>query len=146
VSEPARSRSLHGRGRSFHASPWGSSPFSLVGSAKPSLSRYRSVIAGARNRTFHDIFSIGRPFRVRLSGDAFQHPQLTLFREHGRRDPALTYADRELVELLEGFTRAAEAPVPGGFWETNLDVMDAVVAVARAVRDALLLLAREQPR
>lgn len=111
-----------------------------MGSAKPSLDRYRSVIAGARNRTFHNIFSFERPFGVRLSGDAFQRPELTLFRAHNNRSPALDYADRDLVTLLEGFTRAAESPVPQGFWEANLDVMLSVAAVARSVRDALILL------
>ena len=36
--------------------------------------------------------------------------------------PALEFQDRELVQLLQGFTRAAEQPVPLGFWENGLAV------------------------
>lgn len=115
-------------------------PFSLVGKAKPSIDRYRSVIAGARNRAFHDLFAFGRPFHVRLTGDAFRAPELRLFREHSRRrEPALQYDDRELVDLLEDFTRAQERPVPEGFWEKNYEVMRAVAEVGRAMQRALVL-------
>ena len=44
------------------AERFGDLPFSLVGKTKPSLDKYRSLIAGARNRTFHDLFAFGRPF------------------------------------------------------------------------------------
>ncbi len=115
-------------------------PFSLVGKAKPSIDRYRAVVAGARNRAFHDLFAFGRPFQVRLTGDAFRAPELRLFREHSRRrEPALQYEDRELVDLLEDFTRAQERPVPAGFWEKNYEVMRAVAEVGRAMQRALVL-------
>jgi hypothetical protein len=115
-------------------------PFSLVGKSKPSLERYRGLIAGARNRAFHDLFAFGRPFRVPLRSDAFEAAQLHLFREYGKRGgPALDYIDRDLVELLQGFTRAAERPVPLGFWKINLRVMEAVEEVARALQRALVL-------
>lgn len=118
-------------------------PFSLVGKGKPSIARYRSVIAGARNRAFHDIFSFGQPFRVRLTGDAFSSPELRLFRGYGsRRDPALDFVDRRLVELLEGFTRATDQHVPRGFWEANLEVMESLVRVSRSLQEALLHLVR----
>lgn len=128
------------------ADRFGNLPFALVGKSKPSIPRYRSVIAGARNRAFHDIFSFGRPFRVRLTGEAFQAPELRLFREYAsRRDPALDFADRKLVELLEAFTRAPEQPVPRGFWEANREVMDAVAQASRSIRTALLLLVGNRP-
>lgn len=115
-------------------------PFSLVGKAKPSLDRYRSVIAAARNRAFHDLFAFGSPFQVRLTGDAFRTPELRLFREHSRRrEPALEYEDRKLVDLLQEFTRSHERPVPAGFWEQNYKVMRAVSDVGRAMLDALVL-------
>jgi hypothetical protein len=115
-------------------------PFVLNGS-KPSLDRYRSTIAGARNHTFHNIFAFGRPFRVRLTGDAFRSAELHLFREYAKRnDSPLSYADRRLVDLLQGFTRAAESPVPLDFWESNLDVMQAVKRVALSLRSTLVTL------
>lgn len=125
------------------ADKFGGLPFSLVGKAKPSIARYRAVISGARNRAFHDVFSFGQPFRVRLTGDAFRSPELRLFRGYGsRRDRALDFADRRLVELMEQFTRATDQSVPRGFWESNREVMDAMAKVARSIQQALLLLVR----
>jgi hypothetical protein len=117
-------------------------PFSLVGRAKPSLGQYRDLISGARNRAFHDIFAFGRPFQVPLTGDAFKDAELRLFREYTKRSRSgLDFKDRELVELLSGFTRAAERPVPLGFWEGNLKVMEAVLNVAQSLHRALVLTA-----
>jgi hypothetical protein len=121
---------------------FGELPFSLVGKAKPSLGQYRALVAGARNREFHDIFAFGQPFQIALTGEAFKDAELRLFQEYAKRSkPGLEYRDRELVELLSGFTRTAERPVPLGFWESNLDVMDAVLDVARSLHRALLLVA-----
>lgn len=120
---------------------FGELPFALVGKAKPSLEKYRTLIAGARNRAFHDLFAFGRPFRVPLKSDAFQAAALHLFREYKRGGPALEFKDRELVKLLESFTRAAERPVPLGFWEQDLAVMKAVEDVATALHRALVLVA-----
>lgn len=117
-------------------------PFALVGKAKPSLDRYRTVISGARNRAFHDLFSFTRPFQVQLTGDAFRSAELRLFRDYTRRShPALQFEDRPLIELLERFTRAPERQVPLGFWEGNLEVMRAVESLATAVQEALVLAA-----
>jgi hypothetical protein len=123
------------------AERFGQLPFALVGKAKPSLEKYRSVVAGARNRAFHDLFAFGRPFRVPLKSDAFQSAALHLFREYKRSGSALEFKDRQLVELLQGFTRAAERPVPLGFWEQDLAVMKAVEQVAAALHQALVLVA-----
>ena len=127
------------------AERFGNLPFSLVGKAKPSLEKYRSLVAGARNRAFHDLFAFGRPFRVPLKSDAFQAAALHLFREYKRGGPALEFKDRELVDLLQTFTRSAERPVPLGFWEKDLAVMKAVEDVARALHRALVLTAPERP-
>lgn len=123
------------------AERFGELPFALVGKAKPSLEKYRALVAGARNRAFHDLFAFGRPFRVPLKSDAFQAAALHLFREYKRGGPALEFKDRELVKLLESFTRAAERPVPLGFWEQDLAVMKAVEDVASALHRALVLVA-----
>lgn len=117
-------------------------PFSLVGKSKPSLDRYRSVIADARNQAFHDLFAFDHPFRVQLAGDAIRMPELNLFREYSaRKESALTYQDRGLVELFGGFSRTAQRPVPVGFWEGNQRVMDAVVEVVESLRRALVIVA-----
>lgn len=128
-------------GQSDLADRFSELPFALVGKAKPSLDRYRTVISAARNRAFHDLFAFGRPFRVQLSGEAFRAPELRLFREFRRGTPALEFEDRELVELLEGFTRTPESPVPVGFWDKNLAVMESVATLALAVQNALILIA-----
>lgn len=125
------------------AERFGDLPFALVGKAKPSLEKYRSLVAGARNRAFHDLFAFSRPFRVPLRSDAFQTAALHLFREYKRGGPALEFKDRQLVQLLQGFTRASERPVPLGFWEQNLAVMQAVEDVASALHRALVLVAPE---
>jgi hypothetical protein len=125
------------------AERFASLPFSIVGSAKPSLDKYRMVIASARNRAFHDVFAFGRPFHVRLTGEAFRGAELRLFREYGRRnEPALEYEDRRLVHLLESFTRVSERQVPRGFWDQNREVMDAVLAAARSLQLSLVEVSR----
>lgn len=127
------------------AERFGDLPFSLVGKTKPSLDKYRSLIAGARNRAFHDLFAFGRSFRAPLKSSAFEAASLRLFREYKTRSsPALEFRDRELVELLQGFTRANEQPVPLGFWEKDFAVMQAVEELARTLHRALVLIAPKQ--
>jgi hypothetical protein len=110
------------------------------------LSQYRNLISGARNRAFHDIFAFNRPFQVALTGNAFRDAELRLFREYTRKSNAgLEYRDRDLVELYSGFTRTAERPVPLGFWEGNLEVMEAVLKVARSLHRALVMAAPAAP-
>jgi len=129
------------------AERFGELPFALVGKAKPSLDRYRNVISGARNRAFHDLFSFGRPFQVRLTGDAFRAAELRLFQDYRRRrQPALRFEDRPVIELLEGFTRAPERQLPLGFWEANTGVMKAVASLARSLQSALILAAPANDR
>jgi hypothetical protein len=53
----------------------------------------------------------------------------------------LEFKDRELVKRLEGFTRPEESPVPLGFWEQDLAIMQAVEDVASALHTALVLTA-----
>ena len=117
-------------------------PFSLVGKGKPSLDRYRSVIADARNQAFHDLFAFDHPFRVELPGDALRSPELRLFREYAKRgDSALTFEDHGIVDLFASLTRTPERPVPVGFWQGNAEVMAAVVDTVRALRRALIVVA-----
>lgn len=117
-------------------------PFSLVGKGKPSLERYRGVIANARNQAFHDLFAFDHPFRVKLPGDALRSPELRLFREHAKRGgSALDYQDRELVDLFATLTRTPERPVPVGFWQGNQHILKGVVEAVHALRRALIVLA-----
>ncbi len=100
------------------------------------------MIAGARNQAFHDVFAFDHPFRVRLAENALQAPDLLLFREYNKRgDPALTFEDRELVEILAALTRTPERHVPLGFWDGNEGVVAAVVEVVRGLRRALTIAA-----
>jgi len=124
------------------ASQFSELPFALVGKGKPSLDRYRSVISGARNRAFHDLYGFDHPFRAALDEGSLRGAELRLFRDYNRTSsPALTYEDRELVELFQGLTRTSQRPVPLGFWEKNEVVMTSVTAVVSALREALILVA-----
>ncbi|MGO9963703.1 MAG: hypothetical protein ACLPUG_09790 [Acidimicrobiales bacterium] len=123
------------------ASRFSQLPFALVGGAKPSLTRYRSVISGARNRAFHDLYGFDHPFSAALGEGSLRGAELRLFRDYNSSGPALTFEDRELVELFQGLTRASQRPVPLGFWEKNVSVMTSVTGVARALREALILVA-----
>lgn len=115
-------------------------PFALVGKGKPSLERYRSVIADARNQAFHDLFAFDHPFSVKLPGGALRSPVLHLFREYAKRGAsALNFEDRGLVDLFASLTRTPERPVPVGFWQGNAEVMAAVVDTVRALRRALVV-------
>jgi hypothetical protein len=124
------------------ASRFSELPFALVGKVKPSLDRYRSVISAARNQAFHDLFAFDHPFRATLVEGSLRGAELRLFRDYNRRNnPALTFEDRELVELFQGLTRTSQRPVPLGFWEKNVLVMTSVTEVVRALREALILVA-----
>ena len=121
---------------------FGQLPFALVGKGKPSLERYRSVIADARNQAFHDLFGFDHPFRVSLPNDALRSPELRLFREYNRRnDSILNFEDKTLIELFAALSRTPERPVPLGFWDKNEQVMRAVAEVVEALRAALVLVA-----
>jgi hypothetical protein len=72
----------------------------------------------------------------------FKTLHVLFYIQHARRSLLhFEFEDRELVELLEGFTRTPENPVPVGFWEKNLVVMESVGSLARAVQKALILIA-----
>lgn len=116
-------------------------PLNLPKGTKPSFEKYRSVIANARNQVFHDIFSLGRTFKVNLPSKAFSGAEMLIFRDYSdRKSSALNFDDRRIVELLEGLTRTTEEVVPFGFWEANLDVMSCTVSVISSLRDSLLVL------
>lgn len=118
-------------------------PFGLETRKKPSLKVYREIISGARNRAFHDFFAFDRPFEVDLAGVPLHARRLLLFQAHGRgRGDAFDYEDRELVEVLQQFTRAPERAVSAEFWQRNLEVLEATAALTASMRQALQLLAK----
>jgi hypothetical protein len=118
-------------------------PFGLETRKKPSLKTYREIIAGVRNRAFHDFFAFDRPFEVDLAGVPLHARRLLLFRPHGssKKSDAFDYEDRELVEVLQQFTRAPERSVSTEFWHRNLEVLEATAALTSSMRQALELLA-----
>ncbi|TDP97940.1 hypothetical protein [Labedaea rhizosphaerae] len=118
-----------------------SMPTYMGDGSKVSFESYRKTISDARNQAFHDIFSLGKTFRVRLDGRALSGAEMLLFRSYGdRNSPSLNFNDRKVVELLEGFTRTSEHSVPIGFWEKNVRVMDSVVTLAKSFSYALVQL------
>ena len=106
------------------------------------MEKYRSVVADSRNQTFHDLFAFDHPFKINPGNDALRPPQLRLFREHGRRNDSVhTLEDRNPVELFQSLARTSKRPVPLGFWDGNLEVMNVVVEAVGALRRALVVVA-----
>lgn len=125
----------------FRNLPWSKSK------KKPSLGTYRDMIAGARNRAFHNIFPFTKTLRVQLKGVPIGAKSLTLFSEHSRKsENVFDFEDKALVEILMEFTRAGERAVSPLFWRRNLDVMAATVALLSATSSSLKLLARHSLR
>ena len=120
----------------FHSLPWGRS------NRKPSLKNYQQSIADARNSAFHNLFPFRKTLRVPLPEKALGAPELQIFSEHSKKSSnQLTYNDKELVDVLVEFTRARERCLPVSFWEKNLDVMNATIALFETTSQFLKLLA-----
>lgn len=109
---------------------------------KPSLSKYQDVIAGARNRAFHNLLAFDRTIESDLAGVAINARTLTLFPAHGRRKGTVPfdYEDRELVEVLSELTLAPETIVSLDFWKRNADVMRCFENLIVRTEEALGLL------
>lgn len=52
-----------------------------------------------------------------------------------------TLEDRNPVELFQSLARTSKRPVPLGFWDGNLEVMNVVVEAVGALRRALVVVA-----
>lgn len=105
---------------------------------KPSLKNYESTIKDARNSAFHNLFPFRKSLSVNLPTDALEDAELRIFSEHSKKkDNTLNYMDKPLVDVLVGFTRAREVRVADRFWEKNIAVMDATIALFEAT-DVLL--------
>lgn len=120
----------------FHSLPWARSR------NKPSLKNYQQSIADARNSAFHNLFPFRKTLRVPLPEAALGSPELQIFSEHARKaSNQLTYKDQELVDVLVEFTRARERRLPSAFWEKNLDVMNATIALFERTNEFVKMLA-----
>jgi hypothetical protein len=122
--------------QAFHALPWSRSK------SKPSLKNYQQTIADARNSAFHNLFPFRKSLRVLLPEAALGAPELQIFSEHTKKsDNQLVYQDKELVDVLVEFTRARERSLPLAFWQKNLDVMNATIALFEQTNTFVKILA-----
>jgi len=111
---------------------------------KPSLSNYREMIHGARNRAVHNLLTFGQSIQVDLEGINIKAKRLRLFSEYKlKSENGFDFEDKQLVEILTEFTRADEKYVTPDFWKRNHDVMIAtaqlVAAVSYAIKELNLL-------
>lgn len=110
---------------------------------KPSLKNYIDTISDARNSAFHNLFPFRKSLNVRLTRDALAEPELVIFSEHGKKkDNALSYRDKPLVDVLTEFTRARERRVTTRFWQQNEEVMARTIALFEATSAFVRLLHR----
>jgi hypothetical protein len=109
---------------------------------KPSLERYREIIAGARNRAFHNLFAFDRTIEADLTGVDVKARRLTLLPPHGSKKETIPfdYEDREMVEILAELTRAPEVVVSFDFWKKNAAVMESFEKLLKSTENALWLL------
>lgn len=103
----------------FRNLPWTKS------TKKPSLSRYKEIINGARNRAFHNLLAFDRKIESDLQGVSINARSLILLPPHSHKKAniAFDYEDRELVEVLTELTHAPETAVSMDFWKRNANVM-----------------------
>jgi hypothetical protein len=131
----------HGLSEAFNALPWSRSK------RKPSVSNYQRTIADARNSAFHNLFPFRKSLSVPLPDAALGAPELRIFSEHAKKsENQLMYRDKELVDVLLGFTRARERRVSLSFWKKNLAVMDAAILLFQRTNEFLKVLGARRPR
>ena len=117
-----------------------------ISQKKPSLNDYVTIINGARNRTFHDLFPFQHTIEAQLDGVSLAAKQLRIFSPYkpsSRPKNEFDYEDKQLVEILTEFTRAEEKYVQPAFWKKNIDVMTSTVILLEAVSTSLKHLSEE---
>jgi len=125
----------HRLSEAFKVLPWTRSR------KKPSLKNYYDTIADARNVAFHNLFPFRKSLIVSLSDEALRSAELWMFAEHGKKKAnELRFRDKELVDVLLEFTRARYRVVSDNFWQRNLEVMDATLALFERTNTVLKLL------
>lgn len=108
---------------------------------KPSAESYRSIIADARNRAFHNLFPFRKSLQVSLPDLALRKASLHLFSEYrNKKLNRLEFQDKELVDVLIEFTRARERILPPDFWSRNEKVMTAIIDLFQHTSDFLKIL------
>lgn len=108
---------------------------------KAPTENYVEKINGARNHAFHNLFFFDRTIEADLSGIQINAKKLTILPPHSAKNCVpLDYEDRELIEILKGFTRATETVVSLDFWEKNLFVMESFEILLKSTENALWLL------
>lgn len=68
---------------------------------------------------------------------------MTMFLAYSARkskQQSMTYQDKELFDLMLGFTRSKEEEYPKEFWQKNLSVMKSAVKLLKRVQEVLVLL------
>jgi len=111
---------------------------------KPSLKNYEHSISDARNSAFHNLFPFRMTLKVPLPDTALRAAELRIFSEYRhRKENQLTYQDKELVDVLTQFTRAQEQRVSNHFWDQNLKVMEATIALFARTSEFLKVLHAE---
>ena len=109
---------------------------------KASLKGYSQLVKDARNQAFHHTFSLNQRIRVDLSDKLLEAQWLTMFSPHTKKgENKFVFKDKELIELLTGFTSAPKRVLPPSFWTGNLNVLNATKDLLSGTRDALILLA-----
>lgn len=108
---------------------------------KPTLKNYIDIIGDARNSAFHNLFPFRKTLTVQLPESAVQGASLLIFSEYTKKkNNQLIYRDKELVDVLTEFTRARQRQIPPRFWQANLDVMDATIALFQKTSNHLKVL------
>jgi hypothetical protein len=108
---------------------------------KPSLKNYKSIIDDARNSAFHNVFPFQKTLEIALPQSALREAKLRIFSEYeNKKENALNFQDKELVDVLLEFTRARRRPAALDFWDKNLVVMESLIALFRETGRFLLML------
>jgi hypothetical protein len=125
----------HRLSEAFRLLPWSRSR------KKASLKNYHDAISDARNAAFHNLFPFRKSLIVSLSDEALRSAELRMFAEHGKKKAnELRFRDKEFVDVLLEFTRARYRVVADTFWQRNLEVMDATLALFERTNTVLKLL------
>lgn len=106
---------------------------------KPDIKEYESIVKNARNKTFHQLFPFSKSLEFNIT--RLNDIKLRMFSDYGnKKQNQLTFQDKELADLLLGFTRVVEQNVSDEFWRKNLDVMIAINEMIKAVSKSLKLI------
>jgi len=109
-------------------------------SNKPSLDDYSSMVKGARNHSFHNLFKLNNTIEVDLEGVNIKAKRLTFFEEFKKTPNSFEFEDQQLINVLTEFNRTSEKFVPDVFWVQNLEVMKSIQNLVIDMCDCLKLL------